>query len=157
MALSRPVQLAALVVGAIALAGCGGGGSSRLSKSQYEHEIKAEGKALQSAFTALDVNSNTKLKDLATKVGKLRGNLEHSANDFDKLKPPKDAEADNKKIAQTLHRFADIFGELQQAARAGNRAKLAAVQQKLLAASQAGIQATNDLKTKGYDVGSLGG
>lgn len=151
------VKTAILVMGVLALAACGGGGSSRLSKSQYEQQIKSEGKALQSAFTALDLNRNKNLKELASKIGRLRGNLEHAADDFDKLKPPKDAEADNKKIAQALHRFADIFGELQKAAAAGDRMKVAAAESKLLAASQVGVQATNDLKQKGYDVGSLGG
>jgi hypothetical protein len=155
--LNARVKIAALLVGVLALAACGGGGTARLSKAQYEQKIKAEGKALQSAFTTLDLNANKNLKDLAAKVGQLRTNLEHSASDLDKLKPPKDAEADNRTIAKTLHRFADIFGELQKAAKAGDRTKLAAAQSKLLAASQAGVRATNDLKAKGYEVGSLGG
>ena len=150
------VKMAALALGVLALAACGGGGSSRLSKAQYEQKIKSEGKALQTAFTAIDINANKNMKELATKVGQLQTKLEQAANHFDKLKPPKDAEADNRKIAQTLHRFADIFGELQKAANAGDRTKLAAAEQKLLAASQVGVQATNDLKSKGYDVGSLG-
>jgi hypothetical protein len=143
--------------GVVALAGCGGGGSSRLSKSDYEQKIKGEGKALQSAFTALDLNKNKNLKELGAKLGKLQTKLEQAANDFDQLKPPKDAVADNKKIAQTLHKFADIFGELQKAANAGDRMKLAAAQSKLLVASQNGARATQDLKSKGYDVGALGG
>jgi hypothetical protein len=148
-------KMAALVVGVLALAACGGG-SSRLSKSQYEQKIKAEGKALQTAFTAIGINSNKNLNELATKVGQLQTKLEQAANDFDKLNPPKDAEADNKKIAQTLHRFADIFGELKNAAKAHDQAKLAEEQRKLLSASQVGAQAANDLKSKGYEVGTLG-
>jgi hypothetical protein len=152
------VKIAAVVLGGtLGLAGCGGGGgSSQLSKSQYEQKLKAEGNSLQSAFTALDLNKNTNLKELAAKVGKLQPKLENAANDFDNLNPPKDAVADNKKIAQTLHRFAEIFGELQQAASAGNQAKLAAIESKLLAASQTGSRATQDLKSKGYEVGPLG-
>ena len=152
------MKIAALVAAALALAACGGGGgSSRLSKAQYEQKIKAEGNSLQTAFTALDINTNKNLKELATKIGRLRTSLEHAADDFDKLKPPKDAEADNRKIAQTLHRFADIFGELQKAANAGDRTKLAAGQSELLTASRAGAEAANDLRSKGYDVGALGG
>ena len=151
------LKIATLVVGALAVAGCGGGGgTTQLSKSQYEQKIKEEGQSLQAAFTALDLNTNKNLKDLAAKIGKLQTKLEQTANDFDLLKPPNDAVGDNKKIALTLHRFADIFGELQKAANAGDRMKLAAAQSKLLAASQIGAQATNDLKAKGYDVGALG-
>jgi hypothetical protein len=151
------VKIAALLIVVVPVAGCGGGGTSRLSKSEYEQKIKTEGKTLQSAFTALDLNRNKNLKELASKVGKLQTKLEHAADDFDKLNPPKDAVADNKKIAQTLHKFADIFGELKSAANAGDRQKLAAAQSKLLAASQVGARATQDLKQKGYDVGVLGG
>jgi hypothetical protein len=157
MSLNTRLTIAGVVVALLALAGCGGGGSSRLSKSDYEQKIKTEGKTLQSAFTALNLNSNKSRKELASKVGKLQTKLEHAADDFDKLNPPKDAVADNKKIAQTLHKFADIFGELKSAANAGDRQKLAAAQSKLLAASQVGARATQDLKQKGYDVGVLGG
>ena len=154
--LNARAKIVALLIAVLALAACGGG-SSRLSKPQYEQKIKTEGKALQSAFTSIDINTNKNLKELGTKIGQLRTKLEQTANDFDKLKPPKDAEADNRKIAQTLHRFADIFGQLQKAANAGDRMKLAAGQSELISASRAGAEATNDLKSKGYDVGALGG
>jgi hypothetical protein len=158
MSLSTRAKLAVLFVVALAVAGCGGGGGSpRLSKSEYEQKIKAEGQTLQSAFTALDLNTNKNAKELATKVGKLQTKLEQAANDFDKLNPPKDAVADNKKIALTLHKFADIFGDLKTAASSGNQQKIAAAQSNLLAASQVGTQAAHDLKQKGYDVGVLGG
>ena len=115
--LNTRLKIATLVVGALAVAGCGGGGgTTQLSKSQYEQKIKEEGQSLQAAFTALDLNTNKNLKDLAAKIGKLQTKLEQTANDFDLLKPPNDAVGDNKKIALTLHRFADIFGELQKAA-----------------------------------------
>jgi hypothetical protein len=155
---NRRVTIAGIVVALLGVGGCGGGGgSSQLSKSEYEQKIKAEGKTLESAFTALDLNKNKNANELATKVGTLQTKLEQAANDFDQLNPPKDAVADNKKIAQTLHDFADIFGELKTAARAGDQQKIAAAQSKLLAASQGGTQATQDLKQKGYDVGVLGG
>lgn len=145
-----------VLAGVLALAACGGG-SSRLSKSQYEHKIKAEGTSLQAAFTSLNIQANAKLSELASKISRLQTKVERTATEIEHLKPPKDAEADNKKIADTLHRFASIFGQLKQAAQAGDRAKLLAGQQQLVAASAEGTQATNDLKQKGYDVGTFGG
>jgi hypothetical protein len=149
------VRVSFVAVGALALAACGG--SSRLSKSQYQQKIKAEGSSLQAAFTALNIQQNAKLSELATKLASLQGKVEQTAKEIEKLKPPKDAEADNAKIADTLHRFAAIFGDLKRDAQARDRAKLLVDQQKLVAASSEGTQATNDLKQKGYDVGTFGG
>jgi hypothetical protein len=145
-----------VLAGVLVLAACGAG-SSRLSKSEYEQKLNAEATSLQAAFGALDIQHNKNLDELATKVERLQAKVGQTANDIDKLNPPKDAEADTKKIAATLHRFADIFGELEDAARAGDRTKLLSAQQKLLAASQVGTEATNDLKQKGYDIGTFGG
>ena len=146
----------AVVGAAVVLAGCGGG-SGRLSKSQYEQKLKDEGSALQASFGAISNNPGS-LKDLAASVGRAQKAADKAANDLDKLKPPKDAEADNQKLAAALHVVADEMGKLRSAADKGDQAGAAKVSQDLdsspaLKDAQA---ATNDLKKKGYQVGVLG-
>lgn len=140
---------------AIALGGCGGGGSSRLSKSDYEQQLRSQAKELRSAFDSL--GKKTSLGNLAASVPKLQRKLDDAAAAIDKLKPPKDAEADNGKIAAALHRFADLFGKLGDAAKKRDATKLLDLQQQLRAAAAPAIAATNDLKAKGYAVGGFGG
>jgi len=152
----RAVALAAAVAVAAA-AGCGGGGGSRLSKADYEQKLKAEATQLQSAFLGINLRAGADLKALASKAGELQQKIETSAGDIEKLKPPQDAEADNHKIADALHTFAGLFGQIEKAAESKDAQKVQSLVLKLTAASQAGAAAAADLKKKGYDLGSFGG
>jgi hypothetical protein len=137
-------------------AGCGGSGSSRLSKSEYEQKLKAEGAELRSVFSGVSLQGGN-LKTLATQMGRLQDKIEKTANDLDQLRPPKDAEADNKKIAGALHRFADLFAKIKSAAASGNAKAVESLTRAVQAAGAIGTQATLDLKQKGYDVGVFSG
>jgi len=153
----RRAAAAAGVVAVVALAACGGGGSGQLSKSEYEQKLKAEGSQLRSDLAGLNFGSiGTNLKLLATQLGTAQGKIERTASDIDNLTPPKDAAADNTKIADSLHRFAKVFGQMKTAADQGNRAKVAALVSTLQTAAQEGSQATQDLKSKGYSIGAFG-
>jgi hypothetical protein len=93
--------VAAAVVVAIA-AGCGGGGDNgRLSKSEYEHELNAEGDQLSAAFSAVQLDTTSNVDELSTKLTKLEGELDKSGTSLENLQPPEEAEADNQKIAET--------------------------------------------------------
>lgn len=149
--------MAAAVVLAIA-AGCGGGGedSSRLSKSEYEHELNAEGDQLSAAFSAVQLDTTSKVEELSTKLTKLEGELDKSGTSLENLQPPEEAEADNQKIADILHRLADKFGELKGAAKAKDQQKMQQLGQEVFAILRKGQTVAKDLQNKGYDVGDLG-
>jgi hypothetical protein len=145
----------AVVLLALVLAGCGGGGS-RLSKSDYEQHLQSDGREITNAFkplaqppSSLDALS----KELDTGVSKLRD----AADDLDGVKPPKEAEKDNDKLATGLRKLADELDSLRNAA---EKKDPTLVQKTLdgLRHSHALIDAraaTEDLKKKGYNLGSL--
>jgi Rad3-related DNA helicase len=155
---TRAAAIAAAVVVA-ASAGCGGGGESgsdRLSKSEYEQKLKAEGSRLKAAFSASNIQQSSGIQDLTTKVEKLRQELDKAAGDLQALKPPSDAAADNTKLADALHRAAAKFDELKQAAKAQDQQKLQQLTSEVATVLQQGQAASDDLNKKGYDIGVLG-
>jgi hypothetical protein len=152
----RKAAAVAAAVGIVASAACGGGGNSRLSKADYEKKLKAEGAALRSDLAGLNLSGATNVKALAPKLGKAQTQVEQTASEIDDLKPPADAAVDNNKIAHSLHGFAKVFGQMEGAAAKGDRAKLASYVPGLQSAAQEGSQATQDLKSKGYDIGEFG-
>jgi hypothetical protein len=142
---------------AVALAaGCGGSG--RLSESDYEQKLQAEGMRLQSAarpLCALQTATEGNLEALASGLGPARKKVENAADDIDSLKPPQDAKADNQTIADALHQIAKVFGEIKKAAESGNLQTTQALMEQAPPAAEAATHATNDLQKKGYDIGAL--
>jgi chromosome segregation ATPase len=137
-------------------AGCGGGGSDRLSKSEYEQKLKGEGSQLKTAFSAVDLEQSANVGDLTTKLTNLEQELDQSASDIEGLKPPEDVEAANQKLANALHNTADKFGELKQAAKAKDQQRIQQLSQEVATVLQEGRSAAEELKAKGYDIGTLG-
>jgi DNA anti-recombination protein RmuC len=156
---TRAAAIGAVVLLAAAAAGCGGGGDSggdRLSKSEYEQRLKAEGSRLKAAFTASNIQQSSGIQDLTAKVEKLKQELNKAATDLEALNPPSDAAADNTKLADALHNAADKFDELKQAAKEQNQQKLQQLTTEVATVLQQGQAASDDLKKKGYDIGVLG-
>jgi hypothetical protein len=160
--MKRAGTRAAAIGAAVLLAaatGCGGGGGSgsdRLSKSEYEQKLKAEGSRLKAAFTASNIEQSSGIQDLTAKVEELKQELNKAANDLEALSPPSDAAADNTKLAEALHTAADKFDELKQAAKYKNQQKLQQLTTEVATVLQQGQAASDDLKKKGYDIGVLG-
>src|SRR5438132_2709652 len=102
------------------LAGCGGGGGGRLSKAEYESKMQAEAQRLTTALQGANLATATSLKDFASKIGSVKADIQKAADAVDALKPPKNAEADTQKIADVLHRFSAIVGQIEDAAGKGN-------------------------------------
>jgi hypothetical protein len=158
LARTRHRGLATLAVAllGLVLAGCGGGGGSRLSKADYERHLQSDGREITNAFkplaqppSSLDALS----KQLDTGVSKLRD----AAEDLDGVTPPKEAEEDNDKLTAGLRKLADELDSLRKAA---EKKDPTLVQKTLdgLRHSHALIDAraaTEDLKKKGYNLGSL--
>ena len=148
---------AALAAVAVVLAAAGCGGSGRLSKSAYQQKLKTEAQQLKADFAGVNLAaSSSNLKQLAAKLGTLQQKLEHSATNLGHLKPPKDAVDDNNKLADALHRFANLFGQIKSAAANGDAKKVQSLATQVAAIGQEGTQASADLKHKGYDIGAFG-
>ena len=145
----------AVVVLAALAAGCGG--SSRLSKAQYEQKIQADGKAVQEVATALN-SSGGSLSTFAAKVAAAEKAVKAAADDLGSVKAPADAADDNTKIVAALRTIDAQLTKLAQAAKAGDRSAVQQVGLALLHSPeiQAAQAAATDLKAKGYKIGVLG-
>jgi hypothetical protein len=149
------IAAASLVAIAPACGGGGGGGGDRLSKSEYEQKLKAEGADLKAAFSGVDLQG-ANVNELETKLTKLQNELDQSASDIEDLNPPENADAANQKLANVLHRAADKFGELKEAAKEQDLPRLQKLSQQVAVVLRDGQAAANELKSKGYDIGTLG-
>lgn len=145
----------AALAGAIALAGCGGSGT--LSKSDYEKKLKADTQELRTAFGKIQGNPSS-LDALAKQVDVAQATTKKIADDLDGAKPPKDAAADNDKIVAALRALDDPLGKLKKAAASGSATLAAQAAQAISNAPELrdALEAAQDLKRKGYDVGGLG-
>ncbi|MFY9580075.1 MAG: hypothetical protein WAQ33_12200 [Gaiellaceae bacterium] len=143
---------------ALLLAGCGGGGGGgRLSKADYQQKMQAEAQRLTTALQSANLATATSLKDFAAKIGSVKDDIQKAADDVDALNPPKDADADTQRIADILHRFAAIVGQIEVAAGKGNLASVRRLVAQLQNEGRAAQPAVQDLKQKGYDVGRFSG
>jgi hypothetical protein len=152
----RKVWAFAVVV--LLLAGCGGGGGGgRLSKAEYQQKMQAEAQRLTNALQGANLATATSLKDFAAKIGSVKADIQKAADNVDALNPPKDADADTQRIADTLHRFAAIVGQIEDAAGKENLASVRRLVAQLQNEGRAAQPAVQDLKQKGYDVGQFSG
>lgn len=152
----RKALAAAIALAVVATAACGGG-SSRLTKAQYQQKLKSEGAQLASELRGLDVAAaGNDMNALAAKLGQVQKKIDATASNIEKINPPKDAVVDNKKIASILHRFAAVFGRMKAAASKGDRRGVQSLLAGLQTVAQEGNQAAQDLKSKGYDIGAFG-
>src|SRR5438128_8808372 len=88
----RTRAIAAIVLALlVAFGALGCGGSDRLSKSDYEAQVKAVGSDLKESLTGFQGNQQN-LGQLETKVGQAQVKLNDAASKLKKLKPPKDAQ-----------------------------------------------------------------
>lgn len=148
-------KLAFLLAALVLVAGCGGG-SSRLTKAEFEQHIQKDGTALQTAVAKLGAAKS--LKELATQVGVAETAVKGAADDLESVKPPADAEAPTAVIVKALR---SIDAQLTQLGQAAKDNDLLGVQ-KIAKAIQtspdikAAQKAANELKQKGYKVGVIG-
>jgi hypothetical protein len=155
--------LAALAV-ALLVAGCGGGndksgsgGGTQLSKTQYESRIQKDGDDIKNVFQPLNTPPKS-LKDLATKLEAGQKKLRAAADDLDGVKPPSDVAHDNAVLAAGLRKLADQLEPLRKAAAANdaNAIRKAVTQLQGSQSLKEAQKATDDMKKKGYKIGTLG-
>jgi hypothetical protein len=157
-----PGTLAALGF-ALVLTGCGGGGNkstggrAEVSKSVYEQRIQQDGQGIKNVFTPLS-RPPSSLAQLASEIKTGQNKLREAADDLDGVTPPKDIAHDNDALVAGLRKLADQLEPLRKGAARGD-AKLV---QKAVGDLQASTalkdaqQATNDMKKRGYKIGTLG-
>jgi hypothetical protein len=153
----RGAATLAAVALALILAGCGGGGGGgRLSKSQYEQHFRSDSQEIRKAFVPLSKQPSS-LAELASELKVGEAQLHDAANDLDGLDAPKEIEKDNDVIVKGLRKFADELESFRKAAEKKDTQLL----RKTFAELQSSHalmdvrDATNDLKKKGYKLGSL--
>jgi uncharacterized protein YukE len=148
------IALAAVL--AVLAAGCGG--SSHMSKADYEAKIQAEGQGVQDAVGKIS-SSMTSMTELAKQVAIAEVAAKKAADELDALDPPADVAADNAKLVLALRTIDAQLKKLAQAAK--NTDQVAAAQAATAIQNapeiKAGQAAVNDMKKKGYKVGVLGG
>jgi hypothetical protein len=158
----RGAATLAAVVLALAAGGCGGGGSdsgggTQLSKTQYESRIQKDGDEIKNVFAPLSKPPKS-LPDLASKIKAGQQKLRQAADDLDSAKPPSDVAHDNAVLVAGLRKLADQLEPLRKAAATGDPSVVRQAVTKLQGSTslKQAQQATEDMKKKGYTIGTLG-
>jgi hypothetical protein len=151
----RAAVLAMLAV--VLVAGCGGG-TSRLSKTEFETHLKRDALLASRATTVASTANGETSAVYAKRIARAQSEMHKAATDLASIVPPKDAESDTKTLIAAL-RFLDTqLGKLSDAAAKGNSAAARAVSDAVGKSKELGAvdRAVKDLQRKGYDVGLFG-
>lgn len=153
--------LAAVLIAPALAAGCGGksghGGGTQLSKTQYEARIQKDGDDIKNVFKPLSQPPKS-LKELAKNIAAGQKKLRAAADDLESIKPPSDVAHDNDVLAKGLRTLAGQLeplrvGAVKNDANLVRKAVTKLQGSNLLKAAQ---KATEDMKKKGYSIGTLG-
>jgi len=152
---ARLTGIAVAMTLAVLAAGCGG--SSQMSKADYEAKIQADGQAVQAAVATISASFSS-IKSVAKQVAAAEVAAKKAADDLDALNPPKDIAADNDTLVRALRAIDAELKKLAQAAKAGDQAAAAQAASAIQNSPEikAGQAAVQDMKKKGYKVGALG-
>ena len=136
--MNRTLVTSAVLVAAsaFAAAGCGGGGGGdkQLTKAAYAAKADAACAAAQKKGAGLDLSSTEKIAANGDKAKKV---LDDLANDIDDLQPPDALKDSASSFVTGLKKEASDFGDITQAAKDGNEAKIKAIQGTLQSESAA--------------------
>ena len=147
-----------LLVAVVLLAGCGGG-SSRLSKKDYEQHLHQDATLIAKAATNASTADFNSPDQYARRVALAQQGMKRAADDLDTLKAPADAEQDTKQIVAGVRYLSKALARLHHAATTSSFAEAQKVSSDIAASPEVkGVgTAINDLKRKGYDVGAFSG
>lgn len=153
--------LAALLIVPALAAGCGGksggSGGTQLSKTQYESRIQKDGDEIKNVFKPLSTPPKS-LKELAKNIAAGQKKLRAAADDLDSAKPPSDVAHDNAVLVAGLRTLADQLEPLRVGAVKNDANLVRSAVTKLQGSNslKAAQKATEDMKKKGYSIGTLG-
>ena len=149
----RVIALLALA-GAVALVagGCGGGGSSPLSKADYQQQMGAIGTDLSTALNSLQ--SVTTADSAATALKGLQTELVDAADKMDAITPPEKVKTEHQQLAEGVRQFGDQLDPIITKLEAGKIEALSGVTSlsSLLAIQKASLA----IGKKGYDITGSG-
>ena len=136
--MNRTLVISAVLVAttAVVAAGCGGGGGGDkpLSKAAYAAKADAACAAAQKKGSSLDLSS---IEKIAASGDKAKNVLDDLANDIDDLQPPDALKDSASSLVTGLKKEASDFGDMTQAAKDGNEAKVKDIQGTLQSESAA--------------------
>jgi hypothetical protein len=135
--MNRTLVTSLVLVAATALvaAGCGGGGGNdTLSKAEYAAQADKACTAAQAEGKDLDLSSTEKI---ASNGDQAKEVLDELADKIDNLEPPDELKDPAESFVDGLKQEADEFGEMTQAAKDGDTAKIQEIQGKLQSQSAA--------------------
>ena len=156
----RGLATLAAVLLALVVAGCGGGGGGgggdQLSKAEYQKHLQTDGDEINQAFKPLTQQPGS-LDELASALEAGGSKQNRAAGDLEGVTPPKNVKKDNSDLAAGLRELARELDSLKKAAEKKDPQQ---VQKTLndLRNSHGLIdarRATDDLKKKGYTLGTL--
>lgn len=147
----RRAALTALALVVLA-AGCGGG-DDRLTREEYQTEVREVGDTLGGALSGVDTSGG----DLTAVQGQVEGlqeALRTAADDLDELEPPEDVAGPHDRLVEGVRGFAKELEELGQALEEGDLAAAAAFQEKLTQSEsvQKIREAAKQLQDDGYSL-----
>ena len=147
-----------LLITAVLLAGCGGG-SSRLSKQDYEQHLHRDAALIAKAATNASTADFNSPAQYARRIAIAEQDMNRAAKDLDAIKPPADAEEDTKQIVAGVRYLSKALARLHRAATTKSFSDAQKVSSDIAASPEVkGVGAAiKDLKGKGYDVGAFGG
>jgi hypothetical protein len=152
----RGLATLAGVLLALVVAGCGSSSGGQLSKAEYQKHLRTDGDEITKAFKPLTQQPSS-LDQLASELGTGVSKLRSAADDLDGLKPPKNVAKDNAKLAGGLRELARELDSLKNAAQKKDP-QLVGKTLNDLRKSHGLIdarQATDDLRKKGYTLGTV--
>lgn len=140
---------------ALVAAGCGGGG--RLSKAQYQARIQKDAQQIQEGFLPLGQPASS-LRGFAKDVGSGQEKLRSVADDLASIKPPKEIDHDNQVLVRGLRKLDSKLEPLRRVAATGNTAAMRKAVRAFRSSRplQEIQEATEAMKKKGYELGTLG-
>jgi hypothetical protein len=143
--------IALLLAVALAATAAGCGGSSRMSKPDYERTVNDAGRQLSAVFGNIDQNA-TNLHQLDVRVTRARRTLDRVRTTLEDGKPPKDAERAHRSLLIALQSLSTDLGQLARAARSGSRSSVQEARARLAAPGRQLIAAIQQLQQAGYDI-----
>ena len=143
-----------LAVVALVATSCGSKPKA-VTKAQYEAELQTLGHDLTQAGSA--IGKHIDIAGFNQDISDFQDHLRRAAQDLHGVKPPANAQAANKRLADSFDELADDFEPVKEARRKSivEAGKAADIVRKS-AAVKAGRAAIKDLKASGYDVGAMG-
>ena len=147
---------------AIALAGCGGGSGDQLSKDAYQAELDSAIQKIEQAFQGLGDSlqkvgsGGGSLDAVADEVGNIQAELNSAADDLGGVTPPEEVETTHEKFVEGMRALSDDLESFRKAIDDGDTGAIDefANDADSLGSVQTLEEATNELKEKGYEVGT---